>query len=249
MRDLIVAAAAQTVSLLTPTEAAVTDLDPELTDFCLRLHITPAIREFHDDEGESDPDLSNQSSDIEEESELKRFSEAFRMAQVTAMMKENKNKRGKYSKQSKKTMKRRMQVRIDLASKGFLPVDEFIKLKGNAKQCGTNAPTSEPDNIINAVREESEEGSDEANVLVQDSVTCADRSVNSTSEEESEEILPVNDVQLRLRHRAARMESEESTADDNSDDDGIGNYVRQSVSEDMTDIKETLTACEHLQGL
>ncbi|KAF8488554.1 hypothetical protein F5888DRAFT_1639131 [Russula emetica] len=80
-----------------------TDLDPELVDFCSRFHVTPAVREYHDDEDESDPHLcvSNQSSDIEEESELKTFSEALKKAQVAALKRVNKNKRGKYSKKSK----------------------------------------------------------------------------------------------------------------------------------------------------
>jgi hypothetical protein len=61
---LNIAAAAQT--------APPTHLDPKLMDFCSRLNITPAIREFYDDGDESYPDLPlNQSSDIEEESELK----------------------------------------------------------------------------------------------------------------------------------------------------------------------------------
>jgi len=67
----MVAASAETVS---PTD--IIDLDPELTDFCSRLNITPAIREFHD-EDENGPDLcvSDQSSDIEEESKLKKFTQ------------------------------------------------------------------------------------------------------------------------------------------------------------------------------
>ena len=71
----MVAASAQTLPL--------TDLDPEITDFCSRLNITPAIQEFSD-ENESGPELcvSDQSSDIEEESELKRFTQALRNAQI-----------------------------------------------------------------------------------------------------------------------------------------------------------------------
>ena len=51
----------------------------------------PANREFHDDD--SDLDLvSNQSSDIEEESELKKFTQALQMAQTIAVNKEKKEK-------------------------------------------------------------------------------------------------------------------------------------------------------------
>jgi len=82
--------AAQTVppgrentALNSPTESP---LDPVLTDFCSCLDITPAIREFHDDEEDSDldPVVSNQSSDIEDESELKTFTQALQRAQVIA---------------------------------------------------------------------------------------------------------------------------------------------------------------------
>ncbi len=65
-----------------PAPNPLTILDPELRDFCTRLHITPVAREFHDQKDESDPHLcvSDQSSGIEEESSLmalKTFSNAF----------------------------------------------------------------------------------------------------------------------------------------------------------------------------
>jgi hypothetical protein len=55
-------------ALNSPTDCV---LDPELTDFCSHLHITPAIGQFHnDDDDNDDSDLdhfvSNQSSEIEE---------------------------------------------------------------------------------------------------------------------------------------------------------------------------------------
>jgi len=46
---MVAAAPTQTVSL--------TDLDPELTNFYSYLHIRPAIREFHNDQDESDQGL------------------------------------------------------------------------------------------------------------------------------------------------------------------------------------------------
>jgi hypothetical protein len=214
------------------------DLDPE-SDFRL---ITPAI---NDDEGGSDSDLgvSNHSSDIEEEIELRRFTQALQTAQVTALKKENKKKRGMYSKQSKKTLKRRMQDRIELASKGFHPVDEYIKIMARKHNNANAAPTPEFDDVVDPrilLREESEEASDEANALAREANasaqevnasaqeanalardTCADRSVNGTSnsgvsEVESEETLPLFNVQPRPRHHA-RIESEESTEDDDDD--------------------------------
>ena len=104
-----------------------TDLDPEITDFCSRLNITPAIQEFSD-ENESGPELcvSDQSSDIEEESELQKFSQALQIAQITALKKEMENKRTKYSKWSKQTLQCHTQVHNKLASMGFLPVDKYI---------------------------------------------------------------------------------------------------------------------------
>ena len=64
-----------------------TDLDPEIVDFCLCFHIAPTVREYYNDENNNDPHLcvSNQSSDIEEISELKKFSEALRNAQVAIL--------------------------------------------------------------------------------------------------------------------------------------------------------------------
>jgi hypothetical protein len=216
-----------------------------LADFCSRHHITPAIREFHD-EDETGPDLclSDQSSDIEEECELKKFTQALQKAQRAALKKEVKNKKTIYSKRSKRTLKRRIEFRNKLASKGFLPVDEYIRLKRKTEE-GNNTDTPEGD-IISAVREESEEDSDEANTLARD--TCAHRGINSTSEVESEEDLPMHDVRPHLRRHIC-MESEESTGDD--DDGGAEDYARQcmSDSEDKTDIKEMLTASEHLEIL
>jgi hypothetical protein len=206
-----------------------TNLDLELTEFCSRYHITPTITEFQNDEDESDC-VSNQSSDIEEESELRKFSRALRNAQIIALKKEKekKNKRGKYSKRSKRTLECHRQACIKMVSKGYLPLDHYIGFKLNAQKHNDNddAPTPESDNIIDACREESEEGSDEANIVMRD--TCTHSSVNSVSDSEVEFeenlSLPVRSAQLRLRHHA-RMESEESTRDNN--DNRVGDYARQ----------------------
>jgi hypothetical protein len=75
--------AAQMVSPIESVPLTTSDsesvLDPELMDFCTHLHITPDIREFHDDENGSDPHLcvSDESSDIEEVSQLNIFTNAF----------------------------------------------------------------------------------------------------------------------------------------------------------------------------
>jgi len=46
----------------------------------------------------------------------------------------NQKKRERYLKQSKKTLKHCKQVCIDLASKGFLPMDKYIRLKGKQEK-------------------------------------------------------------------------------------------------------------------
>ncbi len=50
-------------------------LDLELMDFCFHHYIEPAIRDFNNNEDDSDPELpvSNQFTEIEEESALKKF--------------------------------------------------------------------------------------------------------------------------------------------------------------------------------
>jgi hypothetical protein len=224
-------------------------LDPELTEFCTRLHITPDIREFHDvedDDIDPRPYVFDQSSDIsdsdkiEKESRLKTFLEAFRKTQV-APKTENKNKKGKYSKRSKRTLKRHRQVRIDLAAKGFPSVDEYFK----------------PKNVVNLVEDESEEGSD---------VNTPTQGVDGTeveSESQREGKLPVHNVQ-------ARMESEESSGDDDGNgvcvqvhltrhwhacmesEESCGDNNENGMSKDDTwigDEEEARTAKEHLEAL
>jgi hypothetical protein len=90
------------------------------------------------------------------------------------LKKEKENKWGVYSKKSKKTQKCHKQLHIDLASKGFLPVDQYMSLKGLSVKCDKLTPEL---NEI-AAREESEEGSDEANAL--------DISVSNASASEAE---------------------------------------------------------------
>ena len=218
-------------------------LDPEITDFCLRLQITPVSREFHN-EDDSDSSVSNHSSDIKEESELKRFTQALQEAQIAALKREkdNKNKRGRYSKQSKKTLKRRKKLRIDLASKGFLPVDEYMRRKGIPEK--SNKPTLESSTIT---LQEASEDSDEENGPDRD--TCTYSSVNSASESEmeSEESLPgnLNNVQFRLRHLAC-MESEESSEDQDDTSKNLedlqrkATLLRQEVSESQAISGSTL---------
>ena len=51
-------------------------LEPELTELCSCLNITPVIMEFHDDDDNSDiisGFILNHSSNIEEESEITKF--------------------------------------------------------------------------------------------------------------------------------------------------------------------------------
>jgi hypothetical protein len=137
-------------------------------------------------------------------------------------MRGNKNKRRFYSKKSKTTLKRRKLLHIDMVSKGFLPLEEYIRRKGVPVKY--NKPTPQLDKID--LRDESEEGSDDAIALDQD--TCTNSSISSVSEVESKGSLPGNlhNVQRHLRN-CIYMESEESSEDDN----------------------ETRTASKHLEDL
>jgi hypothetical protein len=202
--------------------------------------------EFHDDEDDnlwvSDLLSASDISDAEKDSELKRFTDAFRMTQIPALKSESKNKRGTYSKRSKETLKHRVQVHINLASKGFLPVDEYIRIKGNRNQ---EKLTSELNNIIDIVPDESKEGTDEK-MPARETCTCSSVNGISDSEVDSEGSLPVQNDQL---HLACCMESESSG---NDDANGNGDLARQSVSEDNTPIrdnKEICTASECLERL
>jgi hypothetical protein len=158
--------AAQTVSSpsrdLTFDSSTECILEPELTDFCSRLNITPVIMEFHDDDDDCDiisGSVSNHSSDIEEESEITKFTQALQDAQIAASKRENKKRRGVYSKKSSNTLKRRKHALIDLVSNGFLPLDEYIRRKGIPVKY--NKPTP-PKADKTSLQEESEESSDEA---------------------------------------------------------------------------------------
>jgi len=124
---------AQTVSENTSLASNfLTDLDPNLTDFYYRHHIMPANREFLDDDDGSDLSVSNQpeSFDIKEEPNLKKFTQALQMAQIAASKTENKDKRGTYSKKSKKTLKHQEERHAKLKSQGFFPMGDYISLKG-----------------------------------------------------------------------------------------------------------------------
>jgi hypothetical protein len=208
------------------------NLDPELTAFCSCLSITPTITEFHDeDDSIHNLSISNHSSDIEDESELQKFTQALQMAQRAASIR-NKKKRGVYSKKSKNTLKRRKLLQIDMVSKGFLPMEEYIRRKGVPVKY--NTPTPQLDKIV--LRDESEEGSDEAIALDSDRDTCTYSSVRSVSEVESEGSLPGNPHNVRhdLRH-CIRMESEESS--EGGDGDGVGDDARHAASKHLEDLR------------
>jgi hypothetical protein len=123
----------------------------------------------------------------------------------------------------------------------------YFDLKEKPDKHKGDAPTPELDSIIDAVREESEESSDDAGTAAQD--TCACSSVNINSEVNSEESLPVHKSWRRLGHHT-RIESEESEeSEESSDDGGVGGHARQSVSEDDTEDKEIHAMSKHLDIL
>jgi hypothetical protein len=227
-------------------------LDPELTDFCSRHNITPVIQQFQDDDDDDDDDglnhpvsnKSNHSSDVEEQSKLEKFLQAFRAGQIAELKKENKKKRGRYSKNSKTTQKRRKLQQIELSSMGFYPLDHKTHDTGN------DAPTPE---FIDAVREESEESSDGANTPARD--TCGYSSVNSdysVSEAEDEDTLSVHNAWLHLRHHA-RIESKESSEGGDGDGDGVDgvrDHTERHTSEDkVRSDNEAHTMSEDLERL
>ena len=172
-----------------------TDLNPELTDFCSCFQIILAITEFYDDENES----QSFENKIEKESELKWFVQAFQMAQRIAIKKEKQNKKKKrvYTKNSKRTLKHCTQELARMESKGFLPLDKFLKLKD--KSNNTNTLTPELDNMVNTTNLPQEEGSDELEEIMSVQDTCIHNSIVSTSNAESEESLPQRDVWPHFR--------------------------------------------------
>ncbi|KAF8496191.1 hypothetical protein F5888DRAFT_1804333 [Russula emetica] len=121
--------------------------------------------EFHDDD---DSDIvSNHSSDIEEETELRKFTQALQNGQNAALKREkeeNKKKRGVYSKQSSNTLKCRKLDLINMTSKGFYPLEEYVTRMGVPVKY--NKPIPKVDKI--SLQEESEESSDEANARDRD---------------------------------------------------------------------------------
>ena len=226
-------------------------LDPKLADFCTRLHITPEIREFHDDEDNSDPHpyVSDQSSDIDisyisdKDAELRRFIGAFQTTSDTALTRGNTKKRGRYSKCSKKTLKRRKQAHVDLASKGFLPVDEYIRRIQEKR----NRLTSELDTSIDGNSEVESGGTSPVQ-----SVQLDHTQVHHMESEESsgDDIRNGMDNVQQCLTRHAPMESEESSGGDDGNE--VGDCARQSMSENDTstgDDMETLTARNRLEGL
>ena len=133
-----------------------------------------------------------------------------------------------------------------MRSKGFLPLNEFFKLKSKKEDSNnTDTLTPELDDTTKALREESEEGSDELEEIAPVQDTCA-HSVVSISDGESEEILPQHNVRPRLR-RFACMESEESTGDEDNGNDG--DYAKRFTGEDKTDDEETHTASKKFEVL
>jgi hypothetical protein len=68
------------------------------------------------------------------------------MAQTIALKGKNKNKRRRYSKQSKNTLKCHREYCIDLRSKGFFPLDEYMRRKGIPEK--NDKPTPQSDAMI-----------------------------------------------------------------------------------------------------
>jgi hypothetical protein len=102
----------------------------EFTQYCGKSTLLTSNSLTECDNSDSDLDsVSDHFSDIEEESKLKAFTQALQKAQIDALKKENRNRQRGYTKQSKDTLRHCRQVHIKLASKGFLSVDEYMRLK------------------------------------------------------------------------------------------------------------------------
>ncbi len=89
-----------------------------------------------------------------------------------------------------------------MASKGFLPVDQYMRIKGIPIKGNKLTMESDTDDKVMAL----------------DHDACANSNVNNTPEEESEESLPstLHNFQHCLIHYTC-IESEESSGDSNSD--------------------------------
>ena len=210
---------------------------------------------------ESDLD-SDQSTEIEEESELKKFTHTLQKAQITLLKTANKNRRGPYSKRSKETLQHHKQACNKLASKGFLSVDQYMTLRGIPVKgdqltpkldAGIKAITLEKDNIIKGFQEESEEGSDK--VMALDHNACAYSNNNSTYKEKSNGSSPgtLHNDQLHLTHHMC-MELEEMSENDThmdfeetSRDDMCMDFKETSRGDACMDLEETSRDDAHIE--
>jgi hypothetical protein len=78
---------------LAPQSPMESVLDPELSEFCLHLNITPAIIDFYEDENHDNSALlTDSSSDIKEESELVWFTQILQERQIATLKEETKRK-------------------------------------------------------------------------------------------------------------------------------------------------------------
>ena len=243
-----------------PTESV---LEPELSDFCSRLHFTPAIRDFYD-EDQNDPGLlSNRSSDIEEESKLDKFTQILWERQAAALKREATKRQGKYLKRSKQTLQCHNQVWVKLSMKGFLPVDEFMRQKKIPIKQNKLTPNSKK-------------------LDKPDEDAYTNSSISGASKVESNKTLPRSPCKIQFH--PAWMESEESSGHNNKDNNadtikivntdananankiddtdannanndnnnnGVEDYARQQIryKTDLLDKKETHTTHNHLEDL
>jgi hypothetical protein len=229
-------------------------LDPELMDFCTHLHITPAVRKYN----ENNSDISNCSSDIEDKVALKKFTHTLQKAQIVALKKENRKKREIYTKKSKNTLRHCKNDCIKLASKGFLPVNKFMRIKGvsvKGNKLTMESDTSDKEislvkgNVIKDIQDSLEAFFDEAMALDHDA--CVDSNVNSALKEESEGSLPdtLHNLWHYLTHDIC-MESEESNGNGDGNTDGDTNSNGNGTRSCLDDLRcEVILAHERSQGI
>jgi hypothetical protein len=143
-------------------------LDQEILDFCKCQNIVPSVDETSSDSDSSPPEEEGPEcldtfEEIVNQSDLNKFSTVLKEAQWVALAAERaKPSHRPYTGHLRSTKYRRKKLRIDLASKGFLPINQFMKWAEAKRQAARSQ----------ALREESEESSDDVHEI-HSSTLCA----------------------------------------------------------------------------
>ncbi|KAI0282647.1 hypothetical protein BC826DRAFT_974179 [Russula brevipes] len=153
-----------------------------------------------------DSDIFDEPNDITEESELTKFSFFLQEAQRIALEVEKTHKKwNPYTGKSRSTLYHHKRSRRELSTKGFLPLDEFIRRKSTHKDGKL---------LTIAVPLESEESSDDSLVPSPDN----DRRTGEINDGTEAEHSCTSMTKIpHIPSHTLRQESEESSSDDNED--------------------------------